>query len=199
MEKKITIPGILTNGFAIGIQNAASLLGAIVLWMLTFWIPYINVGTTIALATLPIEMSKGKVFSPLCIFDKKYFSFMGEFFLTAGFIYIGMLIGTIFLFIPAIVISLAWGLAIYLLIDKGLNPMQALVASNKMTMGYKWIIFGAQIILAVAVVLLNLLFGLIPFVGVVLSILLVIITMAVSMGFQAYIYKELSAEKPAEE
>lgn len=45
------------------------MLGATVLWLLTIWIPYLNVGTTIAMATIPIELSKGKVISPLFIFD----------------------------------------------------------------------------------------------------------------------------------
>ncbi|MDR0230540.1 MAG: hypothetical protein LBI82_00265 [Dysgonamonadaceae bacterium] len=198
MEKKITVQSILTNGFTIGIQNAASLLGAIVLWILTIWIPFINVGTTIAIMTLPIEMSKGKIFSPLSIFDKKYFSFMGEFFLLMGFLYLGTVIGMMFLFIPAIVIGLAWMLAIYLLIDKKLNPMEALVASNKMTMGYKWTIFLAQLVLMIAFYILFFIFMKIPAIGGILAFLLFIVFMAVIMGFNAYIYKELSKEESPE-
>ena len=199
MEKKITIQSILTNGFMIGIQNAASLLGAIILWVLTIWIPYINVGTTIAIVSLPVEMSKGKIFSPLSIFDKKYFSFMGEYFLLVGFLYVGILTGTLFVFIPGIVISLAWGLAIYLLIDKKLNPTEALSASNRMTMGYKWTIFLAQVVLGIIVSILAPIFAIIPYLGIILIILLLILTVAVSLGCNAYIYKELSAEEPVAE
>ena len=194
MEKKITISSILSNGFTIGIQNAASLLGAVVLWILTIWIPYINVGTTIAIVSLPVEMAKGKVFSPLCIFDKKYFNFMGEFFLLCGFIYIGVLIGTCFFIIPGIVISMAWSLAIYLLIDKKLNPMEALGASNRMTLGYKWTIFLATLLLGIAFCILAFIFGLIPVLGKILIFLLLVVFIAVTMGFNAYIYKELSKE-----
>ena len=71
-QKKITVTGVLSEGIGLGIKNAVSMLGATVLWLLTIWIPYLNVGTTIAMATIPIELSKGKVISPLFIFDGKY-------------------------------------------------------------------------------------------------------------------------------
>lgn len=63
-QKKITVTGVLSEGIGLGIKNAVSMLGATVLWLLTIWIPYLNVGTTIAMATIPIELSKGKVISP---------------------------------------------------------------------------------------------------------------------------------------
>ena len=66
-QKKITVTGVLSEGIGLGIKNAVSMLGATVLWLLTIWIPYLNVGTTIAMATIPIELSKGKVISPLFI------------------------------------------------------------------------------------------------------------------------------------
>ena len=199
MEKKITISSILTNGFTIGIQNAASLIGAIVLWILTIWIPYINIGTTIAIVTLPIEMSKGKIFSPLSIFDKKYYSFMGEYFLLMGLMFSGIIIGMIFFIIPGYVIAIAWSLAVYLLIDKKLNPMEALSASNKMTMGYKWTIFLALFILGIAFYILAFIFMKIPVLGAILIILLYVALLAVIMGCNAYIYKTLSEDKVSEE
>jgi len=198
MEKKITIISILSNGFTIGIQNAASLVGAIILWILTIWIPYINIGTTIAIATLPIEMAKGKVFSPLCIFDKKYFSFMGEYFLLSGLMFGGILMGMFLFIIPGYVIAIAWCLAFYLLIDKKLNPMEALSASNKMTMGYKWTIFLALLVMVIAFYILMFIFMKIPVLGTILAVLLIVVLMAVSMGFYAYIYRELSKEESPE-
>ena len=62
-HKKITVTGVLSEGIGLGIKNAVSMLGATVLWLLTIWIPYLNVGTTIAMNTIPIELSKGKVIS----------------------------------------------------------------------------------------------------------------------------------------
>lgn len=195
MGKKFNSIDILTNGFSIGLANFVSLLGAAVLWLLTCWIPYINIGTTIAMATLPIEMAKGKVFSPLSIFDKKYFSLMGEFFLTFGFMYLGVLIGTIFLFTPGIVISIAWSLSLLLLIDKKLNPMESITASNKATTGYKWIIFLAQLLLGIALCILFAIFSRIPYLGTVLCFALVLIIIPVALGMQAFIYKKLCLEE----
>jgi len=198
MEKKITVSSILSNGFTIGIQNAASLLGAIILWILTIWIPYINIGTTIAISALPIEMAKGKVFSPLCIFDKKYFSFMGEYFLLRGFLLLGVIIGMLFLIIPGYVIAISWSLAVYLLIDKKLNPMEALSASNKMTMGYKWAIFLSFFVLMIVFYILTVIFLLtfmslkIPVLGIIIIVLLFVVLLAIIMGLSAYIYRELS-------
>lgn len=82
--QRITLQGVLSEGIAIGIKNLASLLVASVLWLVTIWIPYLNVGTTIAMSTIPIELSKGKVISPLFIFDAKYRRYMGEYFTLKG-------------------------------------------------------------------------------------------------------------------
>ena len=71
-ERKITVMGVIQEGIGVGLKNSLSLLGAIVLWILTIWIPYINVGTTIAIYTIPVALSKGKVISPTFIFDAKY-------------------------------------------------------------------------------------------------------------------------------
>ena len=60
-ERKITVMGVIQEGIGVGLKNSLSLLGAIVLWILTIWIPYINVGTTIAIYTIPVALSKGKV------------------------------------------------------------------------------------------------------------------------------------------
>ena len=79
MEKKLDFGSVLSQGFLVGMKNLPSLLGAIVLWLLTIWIPYVNVGTTIAIMTIPIKFSKGEIFSPLCIFEKQYYRYMGEF------------------------------------------------------------------------------------------------------------------------
>ena len=83
-QKKIIVMGVLSEGISLGIKNAVSLLVATVLWIVTIWIPYLNVGTTIAMTTIPIELSKGKVISPVFIFDSKYRKYMGEYFTLIG-------------------------------------------------------------------------------------------------------------------
>ena len=106
--KKLDFAETLKDAFAIGIKNFFSLLGCVVLWLLTIWIPYVNVGTTIAISTLPAALSKGTILSPLEIFNKKYFKFMGEYFLVTGLRFLIILPASIFLFIPAIVLSLSY-------------------------------------------------------------------------------------------
>lgn len=74
----------LKDSFVIGFRNAASIVGCVFLWLITIWIPYINIGTTIALSMLPIELAKGSIISPLSIFDAKYRKYMGEYLITAS-------------------------------------------------------------------------------------------------------------------
>lgn len=119
------------------------MLGATILWLLTIWIPYLNVGTTIAMTTIPIELSKGRVISPLFIFDGKYRKFMGEYFTLIGLMYLAIIPALFFMIVPGIIISIGWSLAIYILLDKGVAPGEAMIQSNKATYGYKWTIFGS--------------------------------------------------------
>ncbi len=149
---KITVGGVLSEGIDIGIKNMASLVGATILWLLTIWIPYINVGTTIAMNTIPIELSKGKIISPLFIFESKYRRYMGEFFTLIGFISIPLVLGIYCGVIPGIVIAISWSLAFYILIDEGVSPGEAMVRSNKATYGYKWTIFFISLILWIALI-----------------------------------------------
>lgn len=128
-HKKITVTGVLSEGIGLGIKNAVSMLGATVLWLLTIWIPYLNVGTTIAMNTIPIELSKGKVISPLFIFDGKYRKYMGEYFTLIGLMYLAIIPALFFMIIPGIIISIGWSLAIYILLDKGVAPGEAMICA----------------------------------------------------------------------
>lgn len=74
----------IKDSFVLGFRNAASIFGCVILWLLTIWIPYINIGTTIALTMLPLEVASGKIISPLSIFHARYRRYMGEFLITAG-------------------------------------------------------------------------------------------------------------------
>ena len=195
-QKKITVMGVLSEGMSLGIKNAVSLLVATVLWIVTIWIPYLNVGTTIAMTTIPIELSKGKVISPVFIFDSKYRKYMGEYFTLIGLMAMAVIPALFFMIVPAIVISLGWSLAIYILLDKGVAPGEAMVQSNKATYGYKWTIFGVQLILGLAYSILSFIFGLIPLLGILLVLCLIIAYVIISMGCSAVIYRNLTAETP---
>ena len=119
---KITYVGVLSEGLTISVKNIASIAGAVVLWLLTIWVPYINVGTTIAIQTMPVELSKGKVISPLFIFDEKYRKYMGEYFTLTGLICMSVFPALLFMLVPGIIISIGWSLAYYILVDKGVAP-----------------------------------------------------------------------------
>ncbi|HPW67211.1 MAG TPA: hypothetical protein PLS84_09070 [Salinivirgaceae bacterium] len=174
MNTKLSFGGIILQGIKLGIFNILSILVAIILWALTIWIPYLNVGTTIGLISMPIGMSKGNIMSPTEIFKRKYRQYMGEFFILTGLKAQGLLPALLFLVIPYIILNLAWSQATYLLLDKGVNPAEALTLSNKMTDGHKAKIFFAKLILTI------LSFGILyPF---------------FMMGASAYIYKSLSED-----
>lgn len=195
-EHKITLGGVLSEGLEIGMKNLLSIVGATALWLLTIWIPYLNVGTTIAMTTIPIELSKGKVISPLFIFDAKYRQYMGEYFTLIGLMLIALIPAFLFMVIPGIVIGIGWSLAVYILLDKGVAPGEALVRSNKATYGYKWTIFGVQFILYVAYMVAVMIFNLIPFVGALLAVVAVLAYTVIMMGCSAVIYRNLASEEP---
>ena len=190
-QKKITVTGVLSEGIGLGIKNAVSMLGATVLWLLTIWIPYLNVGTTIAMATIPIELSKGKVISPLFIFDGKYRKFMGEYFTLIGLMYLAI--------IPAL-FFIGWSLAIYILLDKGVAPGEAMIQSNKATYGYKWTIFGVSFLLVLVFYILLWIINAIAsggFAMLLLFIVSIVYTVA-ALGCSAVIYRNLTAEPKPE-
>lgn len=81
--------------------------------------------------TIPIELSKGKVISPLFIFDGKYRKYMGEYFTLIGLMYLAIIPALFFMIIPGIIISIGWSLAIYILLDKGVAPGEAMFEATK--------------------------------------------------------------------
>lgn len=186
----------LSDGINIGVKNAASLIGAILLWILTLWIPYLNIGTTIAMCSLPAKLSKGSVISPLFIFESRYRQNMGDFFLCVAFMTIGLIVALHMLFIPFVVVSISWSLALPVLIDKEVQPTNALHISNRVTRGHKWALFGTNFIINLAgsflfAISLSLFFVKLAVVGALLMFLVFILLMVVSLGCQAVAYREL--------
>lgn len=203
MGTELSAGAIFSNGISIGLANYFSLFGAFILWALTFWVPYVNVGTTIALMTLPIAMSEGKAVSPLEIFDSKYRQFMGEMFIQMGLKGIGTMMGLYFLVIPGLVLKFSWYLSELLLIDKQLNPTEALAESNKRMAGKKWIVFFGELLIGLALAIgAAVVFGILAAILgtesttsiVILGLLYVLfIVFAISsmLGAKAYVYKLL--------
>ena len=191
---------MLSEGFQIGLKNFLPLFLAWILYILTCWIPYLNVGTTIAMLTLPIEFSKdsNKTLSPTFLFDGKYRKYMGEFFTLIGLMFMSLLPAYLFFIAPGIIISIGWSLALYLMIDKEVSPSDSLIMSNKITYGYKLTIFGISFFLTfalqIAVWLVSYLFGLMKLgtVGLIVSLVLLAVFAVANVGCQAVIYRNLS-------
>ena len=206
--KKLDIVATLKEGIALGIANYLSVLFTVVLYILTIWIPYLNVGTTIALSLLPAEMAKGKVVNPLYIFDGKYRRNMGEFFILLGLLYLGVIFGILFLIVPGYVIALAWTFAAILFVDKDMNALEALRESNRLTYGNKGRIFVISLLLSICIELVSVIIGGIFGIGnvewleVIGSILVILISLSImplSFGLNAVMYKKLVLEEASDE
>lgn len=195
--KRLDFAETLKDAITIGVKNAPSIIVAVTLWLVTIWVPYINVGTTIAITLLPTQLAKGEIINPLGIFDSKYRRYMGEFFITMGLMIFPILIGTLFMIVPGIVLSIAWALSYYFLFEKGKNPMQAIKASNDATYGSKLAMFGVSLVVGIVVgfvmgifrVLCNLIdVGVITFV---VMFVLYVLAMSIGMAVNASFWKQL--------
>lgn len=195
--KKLDFAETFKDALTIGVKNAPSIIAAVALWLVTIWIPYLNVGTTIAITMLPTELAKGTVINPLGIFDSKYRRCMGEFLLATGLQAVGVYAAMIFLFFPGIVLALSWSLAYYYLLEKGKNPVDALRASNEATYGSKWMMFGINAIFAVTATIAScILLGIcsaidIGFLTFVVTLGLVILIASIGMAIKASFWRQL--------
>lgn len=138
---KLEIVPTIKEGILYGLKNIPSLLGMVILYVLTVWIPYLNVGTTIGLYKAIIKIGRGEVINPLDIFKAENRKNLGDFFLLMGLMSIGVTAAMVFAFFPSIVVSIAWMFAMYFFLDKGLSPTKCLKVSWKATEGEKWMIF----------------------------------------------------------
>ncbi|MCD8034631.1 MAG: hypothetical protein LUF83_10095 [Alistipes sp.] len=195
--KKLDFAETFKDAITIGVKNAPSVIAAVALFLVTIWIPYINIGTFIAITLLPTQLAKGEVINPLGIFDSKYRRYMGEFLITMGLMVIPIYIAFIFMIIPGIVLSLAWSLAYYFLIEKGKNPIEALKASNDATYGSKWTMFAVALVFGIAAAIVMLIFSAIcgminvGFITFVVMFALIVIVMSIGMAINASYWKQL--------
>lgn len=196
-HKTLNFSTTLKDALYIGVKNAPSIVAALVLFLVTIWIPYLNIGTFIAITLLPTQLAKGNVINPIEIFSSRYRRYMGEFLITSGLMVIPILIACIFLYIPGIVLSLAWSLAYYFLIEKGKNPMEAIKASNDATYGSKWIMFFIMIVFAI---FFGVVFGIfsaicslinVGFITFLVMFVLIVLALSISMAINASIWKQL--------
>ncbi|MDR0323354.1 MAG: hypothetical protein LBI12_02770 [Treponema sp.] len=191
---KLGVIETIKDGFFIGVKNIGPILVNVILFIATCWIPYLNVGTVIGLSTGVItKASRGEPIPMTEIFDPKYRKFMGEFFLTAGLMSVGISVGMVLFVIPGFVIALAWSLALLLVVDKGKNPTEAISLSNNLTYGNKWrmfaVIFLPMLVFCIIIaILVN-----IPVVGWLFVVILYLFMIFVMIGIEASIYKKLAS------
>ena len=202
MNKKLNIMATIKDGLAIALVNFVSLILVTVLYVITIWIPYLNVGTTIAMCSLPAEMAKGNMVNPLFIFEGKYRKNMGEYFILMALMSGAISVGFLFMGIPGLVISVAWSFATVLFVDKDMSALDSLRESNKLTYGNKWRIFGAEALMGLALGLacsiIAGLFGIgdvnwLKAIGTIINVVIIIFMVPAIYGVEASIYKQLTS------
>ena len=196
-SKKLDVFQTITDAVNLGISNFVPLLLTAVLYVVTIWIPWLNVGTTIGFYKTIIKLSKGETIEPTAIFSKDNFNNLGNFFLLLGLVFVGTASACVFMFVPGIVMGIAWGFSTLILIDKQVRPVKAMALSDKATYGNKWRIFLIMLVFGLAVGILSALLGLIPYVGPVLTILVSIVMVAVEIALWAVMYRTISEEVDA--
>lgn len=198
----VSVSRAIADTYTMTLKNVASMLAAAILWLLTIWVPYINVGTTIALFYgMPIELAKGGVMNPLSIFDGKYRKFMGEFFACVGLMAVSLIPAFAFMIVPGIIISIGWMFAVMLLIAKELNPAEAMTMSTKYTYGYKWTIFFAQLLVFVCNILIYVILGWLAatidvgFISFLILLFAFGVMITIGVAFSATMYRMLVLER----
>lgn len=194
MESKLNFQKTLTDGVSLGIKNIANLLLMAFLFLITFWIPYLNVGTTIGFYKNIIALSKGEDVVPMSIFSRDNYKNLGDFFLLFGLQTAGIGAAAAFLLFPAIVVSLAWQFAMYFFLDKGTSPLKSLSLSYDATLGDKWTLFFVYLACSIVTGLIVGLLAAIPKVGGILAFLALIAFVAIIIGVEATLYKYFSSK-----
>ena len=218
---EIGVGAIITNAFKIGFQNWGNIILAILLFIITFWIPYLNIGAYLGLSGFIVTMSKGKKINATDMFNSYYLKKIGDiallyFLFYGGFLGLAMILwefgSYIALFtgvVPLIVIYYSWYVSSFLILDKDLGALKVLEISNRITYGYKGTIFGAHILMGIIFFSVTLFgsgviygIGSMIYIGsveyVIIMICFIIIAIAVVsflisifFGMEAYIYRVL--------
>ena len=186
--EKLDIIKTIKDGIQYGLKNFVPLILMIILYLVTVWIPYLNVGTTIGLYKAIIAIGRGEKLDPTSIFDKENFENLSGFFLLMGLTYIGTVVAMMFMLIPGIIMGIAWGFAMYFFLDKKVSPLKSLQLSYDTTYGNKWRIFAVICLLWVAIGIVCGILGCIPKVGGVLAVLAAIVCCAIVVAVEGVMY-----------
>lgn len=187
-SEKLDIMQTIKDGVRYGLKNFIPLLLMVLLYVVTVWIPYLNVGTTIGLYKAVIGIGRGETIDPTAIFAKENFKNLSGFFLLLGLVYVGTVVACCFMLIPGIVMGIAWGFATYFFIDKKVSPLKSLQLSYDATYGNKWRIFAVGIIAPFLIGLICGILAAIPKAGVVLAVIAVIVCGAILVAIEGVMY-----------
>lgn len=123
MEKQtLHFEETLVDGITYAVMNFFQLVCCLILYLLTIWVPYVNIGTTIAMSYLRVKIAKEEAISPTHIFNAGYRKHMSHFFILCGIMLISFIPALCFFVVPAIVLYWAWSLSFYFLLEKGKSP-----------------------------------------------------------------------------
>lgn len=205
MKEDLSVGSIISRAMQDGIKNLLPVAVNYLLWMITIWIPYINIGTTIGVSVgLPAKAARGEVIGFTEVFNPEYRKQMGNYFLVEGLAFIGILIGLVLFIVPGIIIAIGWMLGTIIAVDQNENPLTALTRSNDATYGKKGTIFLGLLVLGIVIsAIIGILSGVFGAFSEGLSIVVSIVGAAAMASFEVsaigYIYRELDDRSQAAE
>lgn len=158
MNSIISIKDVIISSFKIANNYKVKVILSYLLWLLTFWIPYFNIGTTIGLKKMILKMSKDESFSPTDIFSSEHRKNIDTF-LILWFISSNIIItaSIVFLFFPGYVMYFSLSQIYLLFVDKNLGAMESIKESYRITYGEKWQILFSKLLGNIGLYLLGLL------------------------------------------
>lgn len=206
-SQKLVVDSTIKEGFVMGAEYIGPIFINGILWLLTCWIPYLNIGTTIGLTTgIVAKVSRGEMIPVTEIFDPKYRRHMGEVTLLAGLIGMGITAGLALLVIPGFVFAISWSLAFLFKVDKEKNIAESIALSAGCTYGYKFkmvciylvvslLFFVAYAILGgIAFLLITMDLKVIAAIFILFFLIIAFFQAFVLVGLNASIYKQLTAD-----
>jgi len=193
---KIDVLNTIKDSLGLCLKNFFKILLTMILYIVTIWIPWLNVGTTVGIYKMAISLSKGEDFSPTDIFDKENFCNISNVFVLMAIMFVALFASVIFMIVPVIIMSIAWMFAIYLLLDKDVKPIDSLKLSYDITYGEKWRIFFVELLVGIIAFVAGLV-SKIPHIGVLLGIIVSLFTTCWGYAVSAVLYRHFSPKADA--
>lgn len=192
----ISLEEAILEPFKMSFKNFGWLILVWLVYGLTCWIPYLNIGTAIAMMNLPSALARGEKLSPAYIFESKYRKYMGEYLTMSGNIILIGLASMPFFGVPLLIVFYSWIFAPLLLIDKEVNASEAFTLSTKLTYGYKLKMWLSGMVIEMMIIIpAIILMFLSIFSGGLLFLVLLLFIALISSAHTAIFYKRLVVDK----